>query len=248
MGDRAAAMLTKTQRTRIREDFAGRGDAEARRDRQRIRERLAAGVHDAELLVDYPDSEFELAFEDVADDELRDALVDAAVTVERARELHGVNRDAFVEAVAERTRELDASDADGLDSVGDVDVRPPSAVRTATAERVRSELGPDRWDRLANTAFRLGSVALAGLLFVGLVDSPTATNLLLEFNFVVVPTFLVTCAGFSAVLAIRGLRALKHDVVPSLRRLVEEPQGVANDVWAALRRPGRSLRRLWRSL
>lgn len=248
MSDRSAAVLTKSQRTRIREEFAGRGDAEARRDRQRIRERLTAGVRDAELLVDYPDREFELAFEDVEDGELRDALVDAAVTIERVRELHDVHRDAFVEAVAERTRELEDGPADDIDSVSDVVVRPPSAIRAETERRVRADLGPDRWDGRANAAFRLGSVALAALLFVGLVDSPTATNLLREFNFVVVPTFLVMCASFGVVLGIRGLRALKYDVVPSLHRLVEDPDGVASDVWSALRRPGRSLRRVWRSL
>lgn len=248
MTDRSAAVLTKSQRARIREDFAGRGDAEARRDRQRIRKRVAASVRDAELLVDYPDHEFELAFEDLEGDELQDALVDAAVTVERVRALHEIDRDAFVEAVAERTRELAVTDASDLDSVRDVDVRPPSAIRTETAERVRADLGPDRWDRLANKAFRLGSVALAALLSIGLVDSPTATNLLLEFNFVVVPTFLVMCASYGAVLGIRGLRALKHDVVPAFQRLVEEPGVVASDVSSVLRRPGRSLRRLWRSL
>ena len=64
MSRKSASLLTKTQRRRIREDFAGLEEAKVRRDQQRIRERLESGILDFELLADYPDRQFELAFDE----------------------------------------------------------------------------------------------------------------------------------------------------------------------------------------
>src|SRR5699024_4629868 len=55
MAGNSASLLTKTQRNRIRNDFADLDEAKKHRDQQRIRERVRSGLLDFELLSEYPD-------------------------------------------------------------------------------------------------------------------------------------------------------------------------------------------------
>lgn len=76
MAGKSASLLTKTQRNRIQDDFDELTEEKQRRDQQRIRERIKSGLFDFQLLADYPDQQFELAFNDTSGDELQAALID----------------------------------------------------------------------------------------------------------------------------------------------------------------------------
>ena len=78
--------------------------AKRRRDRQRIRRRVAAGVDDFAHLVEYPDDQLEAAFNSYDDEHLVRALADMRVVSERVRLLHGIERDAVLRRAQARTQ------------------------------------------------------------------------------------------------------------------------------------------------
>lgn len=92
MAGKSASLLTKTQRQRIRDNFGDLDKEKKHRDQQRIRKRVRSGLLDFHLLSDYPDRQFALMFDDVPDDELRAALADTTIVVERLREQHEIDR------------------------------------------------------------------------------------------------------------------------------------------------------------
>jgi hypothetical protein len=151
MGKRSASLLTKTQRQRLRNEFES-VDADAKqRDQQLIRQRLHAGVLDFRLLATYPDSQYDLAFNDVSEEELRLALADTYLAVERLRALHQYDQDQLVLDARSRAETV-AAQADDVRSLDRLTLRTETEVRQQTAER----LGVSRWVRRARTGIVLG--------------------------------------------------------------------------------------------
>lgn len=222
MSDEPASLLTRTQRERIREEFADVGRAKQRRDRQKIRTRVAAGLSDFGLLVDYPDREFELAFEDVDDEQLIEMLADATLTVERIREIRGVDRDDVVAVADDRRTDL-ANDA--TESLNDVDLRTSAERRREAEAEVADRFRPSRWKRRSDALLKLGLLLLVPASVLAVVAPETADGLAGGVPGVVGAVSLV--AG----LAVVGVRGVKHDLLPALRRLAADPRGAARDLW-----------------
>ncbi|MFB6242755.1 MAG: hypothetical protein ABEH80_01535, partial [Halobaculum sp.] len=102
MKRKSASLLTKTQRQRVREGFEELAEAKRRRDQQRVRDRLQSGVADFRLLDDYPDEQLEIAFDDADEAELVEALAATYLTVERVREIEGIERERVIRAARDR--------------------------------------------------------------------------------------------------------------------------------------------------
>lgn len=160
MEERSASLLTKTQRQRLRNEFES-VDADAKqRDQRLIRQRLRAGLLDFRLLATYPDNQYDLAFDDLSEEELRTALADTYLAVERLRALHQYDHDQLVLEARNRAETV-ATEADDVRSLEQLALRTETEVRQQTQER----LGVSRWVRRARTGILLSG---SGVFVIGL--------------------------------------------------------------------------------
>lgn len=243
-----ASLLTKTQRSRICAEFAEQDEHQRRRDQQQIRERIRAGVTDFELLDDYPDRQFELAFEDLDDEAMTAVLAEAWLVTERLRVLRDIDRNAVVQRASERASEL-SSDLDG-ESIDDVELITAATYRQQGRTAAEAEHG-NRWDERADSLLKTAAVAALPLLVGWFADTVTEQNLLAtraEVGIVMALSALVVLAMVASVFLIKGAQALKHDIVPAIQRFRREPTAIINSAAAVLRRPGTKLRAIWDEL
>lgn len=155
MGKRSASLLTKTQRRRLRNDFENVDTDAKQRDQRLIRQRIQAGLLDFRLLATYPDGQYNLAFNDVSEEELRMALADTYLAVERLRALHQFDRDQLITEARNRAETVSAQ-ANDVRSPEGLALRTETEVRQQTEER----LGVSRWVRRARTGIVLGGCGL----------------------------------------------------------------------------------------
>ncbi|AFK19550.1 ABC transporter permease [Haloferax mediterranei ATCC 33500] len=221
MSDSVSSLLTRTQRERVQSAFEDVEPAKRRRDERKIRTRIAAGVSDFDLLVTYPDRQFELAFEDRANQELRSDLADAYLTIERIRVLTDIDRDAMIETAQERQRSATDEKTESLENV---QLRTCDDWRRTIETELADEYRPSRWKRLSDTLLKIG-VAL--LVFVSLlaVVAPDFTN-----GYGSIPGIVGAGILFSG-LAIVGVRAVKYDVLPALRWVATDPSAAFRAFW-----------------
>jgi hypothetical protein len=151
MGERSASLLTKKQRQRLRNEFESVDAAAKQRDQQLIRQRLQAGLLDFRLLATYPDDQYDLAFDDLSEEELRTALADTYLAVERLRALHQYDHDQLVLEARNRAETITAEAAD-VRSLEELTLHTETEVRQQTQGR----LGVSRWVRRARTGIVLG--------------------------------------------------------------------------------------------
>lgn len=181
MGERSASLLTKKQRQRLQNEFES-VDADAKqRDQQLIRQRIRAGLLDFRLLATYPDSQYDLAFNDISEEELRMVLADTYLAVERLRALHQYDQDQLVLEARNRAESV-AMEADDVSSLEQLALRTETEVRQQTEKR----LGVSRWVRRARTGIVLGGGGVfVAALFVfmesttGIVSEPITMVLFL---------------------------------------------------------------------
>ncbi|MFC6973582.1 ABC transporter permease [Halomicroarcula sp. GCM10025709] len=174
--DKPASLLTKTQRSRIREAFAEQDEHQRRRDQRQIRERVRAGVTDFEVLADYPDRQFELAFDDLDEEALTAALADARLVTERLRSLHGVDRQAVVDRASDRANAVSQT-LDDTESLDGVELVPAATYRQQGRAAAAAEHG-NRWDERADGLLKTAAVAALPLLVGWFADTVTEQNLL----------------------------------------------------------------------
>lgn len=151
MGERSASLLTKTQRQRLQNEFESVDTDAKQRDQRLIRQRVQAGLFDFRLLAPYPDNQYDLAFDDVSEEELRMALADTYLAVERLRALHQYDHDQLILEARNRAETVSAQ-ADDVGSLEQLALRTETEVRQQTEER----LGVSRWVRRARTGVVLG--------------------------------------------------------------------------------------------
>lgn len=243
---RSASLLTQTQRNRIRDDFNELDVAKKRRDQQRIRERVESGVFDFRLLVDYPDRQFELALDDIPEDELLTALADTHLVVERLRELHGYERAELIEAARRRTD--DVSDMRGIESIQRIDLRTTAEIRRRAEADVEERYGGGRWDRRASRLAKLGMSAFIPVILVVVIG---AVPLGVPGGLRLLPTFFLAlfAVSFLGWVLIMGAKALKYDILPPLVKLLRHPDEVARQAFEKLiKNPGRTIRASWDEL
>lgn len=233
MSGKSASLLTKTQRRRIENGFDELTEEKKRRDQQRIRERLRSGVRDFRLLADYPDGQLEMAFEDEPDDDLRAALADATVVLERVRELRGYDRNDVLGRARDRAREVasSASDARSLDRV---DLRTPAEIRRQTEAAVEEQYGSSPWEARARWLFALGGTALALPFLMVVADEFAGTDLVRSFNNVAGLLVLVGIGCLAGWLLVTAAHVLKHDVVPAMVAFLADPGGAVREAWKDL--------------
>ncbi|WP_135852224.1 ABC transporter permease [Halorussus salinus] len=221
MSRKSASLLTKTQRRRLRNDFEELNENKKRRDQQRIRDRLQAGTFDFRLLADLSDRQLELAFDDASDEELRAALSDAYLTVERIRELREYDRDDLIETARVRRDEY-AADGDDAGSLATLELRTEAEVRDATETETEARLTGSRWTKYANAVMALGAAGFALSAVLWSLDQLFGTSLWAGNNALVVTVFVLIFLGLSGWTLIMGANVLKHDVSPYVRRLLDE--------------------------
>ena len=225
MSDKPAALLTKTQRNRVKNGFQSVDGAKRRRDQQRIRRRVAAGVDDFAHLVEYPDDQLEAAFDSHDDEHVVRALADMRVVSERVRLLRGVERDAVLRRARARARTAEQGDR----PVRDLEFRTDEEIRSAVRAELEAEYAPDDWKRRSELALKIGSLlALPG---VSLIPIPYGT----------VPPAIDGALVFVALffggpllafgLGILLLRSLRDDIVPGLRAFRTDPVGTVRRIW-----------------
>jgi hypothetical protein len=242
MASESAALLTKTQRRRIRDRFSELDGAQTRRDRQRIRERVAAGVGDLDLLAGYPDEQLELAFDDRPDEDLVDDLAAGHLVLERVREIRGLDRGRIVRRAGKRARSETASpDGDDLASLEGLPVE--------TSDERRERDRPSAWERRATRLRRvaLGVLVPATLLW-GIDRLPwTGATPILDPLWVVL--FGVVASLAAAVVAIRCVRLLKYALVSPVRTVAADPEAAIKELYErVVLDPIRLARRSWDEL
>ncbi|UPW02247.1 hypothetical protein M0R88_09180 [Halorussus gelatinilyticus] len=221
MSRKSASLLTKTQRRRLGNDFEDLSESKKRRDQQRIRDRLRAGTFDFRLLADLPDRQLELAFDDASDEELRAALSDAYLTIERVRELRAYDRDELI-ATARSRRDEYAADGDDLRSLDELELRTETEVRDAAETETEQRLTESRWTKYANAVMALGAVGFAFSAVLWSLDQLFGTSLWAGNNALVAAVFVLVFLGLSGWTLIMGANVLKHDVSPYVRRLLDD--------------------------
>ena len=248
MSSDSAALLTKTQRQRVRNRFVELDSEKTRRDQQRIRQRIAAGTEDFSLLVNYPDEQFRMAFDDYSDEELLDALADSNLVLERIREIRGIDRERVVRRTRERTLNNVEETAD-VATLGRLDFETASERRRRLIEELRNQLGPNPWGRRANRLLRFAGCALLPVFLMGISDKILGTTLLDTYNDLFGLLLIVGSVTVSGVLAIKLAQMLKYDIIPAIHTLANEPETVASTLYDwFVANPGRTLRRSWDKL
>jgi hypothetical protein len=249
MAGKSASLLTKTQRNRIRNEFADLDEAKKHRDQQRIRERVRSGLLDFQLLADYPDRQLALMFDDVPDDELRAALANTTILVERLREQSGIDREELVEEIRTQIERYGDETGDSA-TLERIDLRTAAEIRRQAEDDLAEKFETGRWDRRANGLMKLGVSAFIPIILMLFIPSITQISLshpVLTFVF----TILVFLLFGSAVgwLLITTAQSLKHNIFPFLVELAKNPETAMKRAFTKLvRNPRKTLRESWDEL
>ncbi|WP_135820937.1 ABC transporter permease [Halostella litorea] len=230
MSRKSASLLTKTQRRRLRNDFEELDETKKRRDQQRIRDRLRAGTLDFRLLVDLPDDQLELAFDGADDEELRDALSDAYLTIERIRELEEYPRDELIENARGRAADRAETRA-GLRSLDDLTLRTEPEIRDRAETETAERLAWNRWTSYANRLMGVGALGFLLSAVFWTSDRLLGTRLWSGNDATVVSVFVLVFLGVAGWTAIMTANALRHDILPLCKRLVQHPNETLRDLW-----------------
>ena len=222
--EKPAALLTKTQRERIASDFRELSDAKRRRDQRQIRERVAAGLDDFGYLVDYPDEQFELAFDQYDDETVERMLGELSLVTERLRLLHDIERETVVGRARGRVADIETSER----TLAALDVDEAVGGGDATARAGDR----DRLRRRSTQSLKLGiAVGIPGALFAAV---PPGTVPAAVDGPVVLLSFLFAGAALGIGLAGIALHGLKHDLLPALGRFRESPRDALRAAWERL--------------
>ncbi|MFH5797037.1 hypothetical protein [Haladaptatus sp. CMAA 1911] len=219
MTRKAASLLTKTQRRRLRNEFADLDEEKKRRDQQRIRERVRSGLLDFELLSDYPDEQFEMALDSMSDEEVRDALAETYLTVERFRELRGIEREELISTARSRGEDLTDNGAFvDVESLHRLELRTESETQRKVAAETSERLELNRWVKRANAAMVLGGGAVAVSTLFWLSDMLLGTSIWRGGITVIQQViFLLIFAGVAGWTLIMTYHVLRNVAVPTVR-------------------------------
>jgi hypothetical protein len=223
-------------------------DKKTRRDQQRIRKRIAAGTEDFSLLVNYPDNQLQMAFDDYSDGELLDALADGQLVLERIRE----NRDLDRERVVRRTRERILNEAENTDEVATLDrlrFETPSEQRHRLKGELQEQLGPSLWGRRANRLLRFAAGVLLPVFLMWLLDQTIGTTLLGDYQMFWVGLVYAGVPAVSGALTIKLAQMMKYDIIPAIHTLADDPETALSMLYDRfVSNPGQTLRQSWDNL
>lgn len=248
MGGKSASLLTKTQRNRIQNDFAELDEQKTHRDQQRIRKRVRSGLLDFQHLTDYPDRQLTLMFDDVPDDELRAALADVTILVERLREQSGIEREEVIEEVRDHVERCETTEA--MRTLEQIDLRTAAEIRRQTEDDLAEQFETGLWDKRANALAKLGVSAFVPIV-LGMVV-PSVTQISLSH-----PAFTLVFIALSAIVLVSAVgwilittaQLLKYEVLPFFAKLSKNPGAAMREVFAKLiENPRETVRESWDEL
>lgn len=251
MAGKSASLLTKTQRNRIRDDFGDLDEEKKRRDQQRIRERVTSGILDFQHLTDYPDRQLALMFDDVPEDELRAALADTTIIIERLREQYEIDRPALIEEVRTHT-ESDSNATEDTRTLERIDLRTASEIRQQTKDDLEEQFRPGRWDKRANGLMKLGVsiftlmviIQLTGMTIDGSMIQNYTPLYLLYWGLL----FLLLMSAIGWVF-INTAQSLKYNILPFFVKLIKDPKTALKETAIKLiKNPGETVRASWNEL
>jgi hypothetical protein len=255
MAGKSASLLTKTQRNRIQDDFGDLDEEQKHRDQQRIRERVRSGLLDFQLLADYPDRQFALMFDDVPDDELRAALADTTIVIERLREQSEIDRADVIEDVRAHIEGYNDV-TDDTRTLEGIDLRTAAEIRQQTEDDLAEQFGPGRWDKRANGLMKLGvSAFILLVLYIGGITWIRSTGNAIPIIPIPIlgPTLLLLYLLLfgSAVgwLLINTAQSLKYNILPFIVELATNPEAAMRGAFTKLvRSPVKTVRESWKEL
>ncbi|WP_324664487.1 hypothetical protein [Haloarcula sediminis] len=247
MAGKSASLLTKTQRNRIRDDFADLDEEKKRRDQQRIRERVRSGLLDFQLLADYPDRQFEMALDELSDDELLTILASTTIVIERLQELNDIDRAELIREV--RTQIEDNPDTTKAATIEQIELQTTAEIRSQAEAAVEERYEGGPWDKRAS---RLGKLAIAFFVpyaILELSDEYIAEGVAISLEpllpLFAIP-FLVCTLGWFTIIS---LKILKYNIIPVLVRFRRNPAAVIREGFESLiRDPGKQMRKAWDEL
>lgn len=249
MAGKSASLLTKTQRNRIQNGFAELDEAKKHRDQQRIRERIKSGFLDFQLLADYPDRQLALMFEGVPDDELRAALADTTILIERLREQSDIEREELIKEVRANVESYSNSTSDAR-TLGQVDPRTTAEIRRQTEKELTERFEPGRWDKRSSSLMRLGIGAFI-VVVVGNLLYPTENYGLIQPVLRPLLSAAVLVLSISAIgwILINAAQTLKYSVLPFLVALSDDPKAAMRGTLTRLvKNPLGTIRESWNEL
>jgi hypothetical protein len=249
MAGKSASLLTKTQRNRIQNDFAELDEQKKHRDQQRIRERVRSGLLDFQLLTDYPDHQLALMFDDVPDDELRAALADITILVERLREQSEIDREELVEEVRAHV-EGDGEATEDTRTLEQINLRTAAEIQQQTEDDLAEQFETGRWDERANGLMKLGVSVFIPIVLGMIIPSVTQISLSHPaFTFIyIVLSFILFVSAVCWVL-ITTAQSLKYNILPFLVKLTKNPGAAMRGVFTKLvKNPRETVRESWDEL
>ena len=249
MAGKSASLLTKTQRNRIQTDFAELDEQKKHRDQQRIRERVRSGLLDFQLLTDYPDHQLALMFDDVPDDELRAALADITILVERLREKSEIEREEVVEEVRTHIEGYGEETKDTR-TLEQIDLRTAAEIQQQTEDNLAERFETGRWDKRANGLMKLGVSVFIPIVLGIVIPSVTSISLshpALTLIFALLSFILIVSA--ICWILITAAQSMKHNILPFMVKLIEDPRAAMRGVFTKLvENPRETLRESWDEL
>lgn len=249
MAGKSASLLTKTQRNRIRDDFENLDEEKRHRDEQRIRNRVKSGLLDFQLLTDYPDQQFAVMLDDISDDELRAALADTTIVIERLREQSDIERADLVEEIRAHI-ENDSDSGKDTGTLNQIELRTAAEIRQQTKNELAEQFGPGRWDKRANGLMKLGVstfiLYVLGNLIDLAIDDVVIQSLLRTLISVVLVLLFVSAVGW---ILINTAQSLKYSIFPFLVELSDDPKAAMQGTFTKLvKNPRETMRESWDEL
>ncbi|WP_247003830.1 hypothetical protein [Halosolutus gelatinilyticus] len=247
MAGKSASLLTKTQRNRIRDDFADLDEEKKRRDQQRIRERVRSGLLDFQLLADYPDRQFEMALDELSDDELLTILASTTIVVGRLRELNDIDRAELIKEV--RAQIEDDSDTTNAATIDQIELQTTAEIRSQAEADVEERFEEGPWDKRASRLGKLAIVFFIPYAILELSDEYIAEGAAINLDPLLplfgIPFVICTVGWF----IITSLKILKYNIIPVLVRFRRNPAAVVREGFKSLiRDPGKQMRKAWDDL
>src|SRR5699024_6110872 len=155
--------------------------------------------------------QLELMFDDIPDDELRAALADTTILVERLREQSEIDREELIKEIRTHTEGYGdgAGDSETLERI---DLQTAAEIRQQAENDLAEQFGAGRWDKRANGLMKLGVSAfipIVLLLFIPSVTQISVSHPVLTLGFVAL-VFLLFASAIGW-LFITTAQSLKHN-------------------------------------
>src|SRR5699024_8113687 len=170
-------------------------------------------------------------FDDVPDDELRTALADTTILVERLRQQFGIEREEIIADIRARTEGGNNPPKD-TKTLERIDLQTAAEIRRQTEDELAAQFEPGRWDKRANGLLKLGVSAfiltILGNILYRVVSDGVIQSALHSLLGGVITLLFVSAIGW---ILINTAQLLKYTLVPFLTELANDPTATVRLEW-----------------